>query len=433
MARDLRNIAVVIVKLGRIMKRNLLRNLVCSSLILSSLLSGGSWQDGVPLNTPREGAASAAMGNYIYVLGGRTLNGVILNTVERFDINTQMWDTTIASFGAPRMNAAAIVHDGDIYLTGGSTQSSEAIKQCEIYDPVQNSWQPAQDMRKEREGHALVFFNNRIYAIGGARDQSHYVEDIEWFDDSTGQWEEAPFRMPVNSERAAFYSAVVRDTFYIFGGYYYGPISSSFYKPPLTLNWIPGPNMYTAMAYGASAQLEDSIYMIGGDTFSGITETMEVFDTRSKLISLGTPLLIPRKGTTAVTVNDTIYVIGGVTSQSSQPTTLVQKYSHIPTGIFDPGTPNLIENAQLVGYPNPFNGTINLRFQIPRNGLAKLAIFDLQGRTIKTLVNENLVEGTHEISWDGKDIQTRQVASGIYFAILRGDSFYKTFKIFYVK
>jgi len=432
MARDLKNIGGVIVKLGKIMKHSLLRTFICFSIILSSLLRGGSWQDGVPLNTPREGATSAAMGDYIYVFGGKTLNNTILNTVERFNLNTGIWEDTIASFNTPRMNAAAIVHDGKIFLTGGSNnQSSEAISKVEIYYPAQNSWQVAQDMRKEREAHALAFFNNHIYAIGGARDQSHLEDGIEWYDDTTGEWEEAPFQ--IISERAAFYSAVVRDTFYMFGGYYYGPVNTSYYKPPLTLDWISGPHMQTRMGYGASAQLGDSIYIIGGDAFSGITDTVEVFETRSKQISLGTFLPFPRKGTTAVSLNGKIYVIGGVTSQSGPPAAIVQVYSHGPTGISNSGDPNLIKNAQLVGYPNPFNSTIRFKFEIQRSSFTNLTIYDLQGKRIKQLVNEPLFQGTHFFRWDGEDLQNRQVASGIYFAILKGDSFYQTFKIFYVK
>ena len=432
MAWDLRNTEGVISRLVRIMKHKLLRISLCLLIILSSMAGAGKWEDGVPMNTAREGAASAAMGDYIYVLGGKTLNNNILNTVERFNINTGIWETSVASFSRPRMNAAAIVHNNKIFLTGGrSSPSGEAIAYVEIYDTAQNQWQSAQDMHKQREGHALVFFNNRVYAIGGARDQTHLVDDIEWYNDATGEWENAPFQ--IISERAAFYSAVVRDTFYMFGGYYYSPISSSFYKPPLTLDWIPGPNMYTAMLYGASAQLDDSIYIIGGHAFSGITDTVEVFDTRSKQISLGTFLPIPREGTTAVTVNNKIYVIGGITSQSSQPTTLVQVYSHGPTGISNRGNPNLIKDAHLVGYPNPFNSTIDLKFTIPRSTIISLTVYDLQGRTIKQLVDEPLFQGTHFFSWDGEDSRNQPVASGIYFATLRGDSFYQTFKMFYVK
>lgn len=414
------------------MKHRLLIGLTCISVLLSSMLEGG-WKEGVPLNTARQGAASVAMGDYIYVFGGKTLNNNILNTVERFNVKTGIW-TAVASFSVPRMNAAAVLHNNKIFLTGGrSSLSGEAISYVEIYDTVQNQWQPAQDMHKEREGHALVFFNSHVYAFGGARDPSHLVDEIEWYNDSTGDWEEAPFQ--IISESAAFYYGVVRDTFYMCGGFYYGPMNTSYIKPPLTLNWLQGPDMAGARAGGASALLGDSLFMMGGITDQDIiTNVVEIYDINDWQIISGPSLLTARMGMTAVTINDTtIYVIGGVTSQSGPPTTLVEVYTDTPTAIADLGHPNLIKSAHLKGYPNPFNGKIEFKLEIPRSGVTNLTVYDLQGRTIKQLANENLLQGTHFFGWNGEDSRNQPVASGIYFAILRGDSFYQTLKIFHVK
>jgi hypothetical protein len=419
-------------KLRDSMKHSLLISLIFISVLFSSMLDGGGWREGVPLNTPREGAASVSIGNYIYMFGGRTLYNRVLNTVERFDVNTGIWDTTIASFNTPRTNAAAIVFNDNIFLAGGRDASGDVIDSVQVYYPAQNSWQSAHAMRKRREGHALAFFNNRIYAIGG-QDESNYVDDIEWYDDSTDQWEEAPFKMPANSERSAFYSAVVRDTFYMCGGFYYGPTNDSYIKPPLTLDWIQGPNMAGARAGGASALLGDRLFMMGGITGQSIiTDLVEIYDINNWQIISGPSLPTARMGMTAVTLNEEIYVIGGVISQQGPPTTLVQVYSDL-VGIFDSGNPNLIKSAYLIGYPNPFNSTIEFKLEIPRSGVTSLAVYDLQGRTIKQLVNEPLRQGTHFFSWDAEDSRNQPVASGIYFAILRGDSFYQTFKIFHVK
>jgi photosystem II stability/assembly factor-like uncharacterized protein len=61
-------------------------------------------------------------------------------------------------------------------------------------------------------------------------------------------------------------------------------------------------------------------------------------------------------------------------------------------------------------YPNPFNPTTKIKFDIPKNGLTKIAIYDMLGREVKTLVNENLTAGTYEIQWNATSY-----ASGIYF------------------
>lgn len=400
----------------------------------ASLLIAGEWQTGVPLTTPRQGAASVVMGNYIYVMGGKTLNNNILNTVERFNLNTRTWDTTVASFDTPRVGAAATVFNNKIFLAGGRDQiSGEAIKEVETYDPVQNAWQNAQDMRREREGHTLAFFDNKIYAIGGQKNQYSLEEEIEYYDEGDDAWKQAAF--DIASPRVAFFSGVYNDTFYMCGGFYYGPTDNSYIKLPQTSNWIIGPFMAAKRGGGASALLEDRLFMIGGETQSGITDSVEIYDMNNWYIMPGPNLPIARKGMTAVTVDTTIYVIGGITAQSGgEPTTLVQVYSEGAVGISSFENPNLlIENANLVGYPNPFNGRVELKFEIPNKSHTNLSIFDLQGRKIKQLVNESLFRGSHLASWNGEDGQNRQVASGVYFAILTGNGFHKTFKLLYVK
>ena len=414
------------------MNHSVLKTLLYSLACLSTLISGETWQTAAPLNTPREGVAAVAMGNYIYVMGGKSLNGNILNTVERFNPDSGVWESTaVAPFDTPRMNAAAIVHNGKIFLTGGRDQSNEVISHVEIYDSVQNSWQSAQDMHEKREGHTLALINDKIYAIGGYQMVGEYAEEVEWYDDTNGDWKTADFE--IEYPRVAFFSTVYHDIFYMCGGFYFGPLINSYYILPQSTNWASGPNMATSRGGGASAMLDDSLYMIGGETYSGITDSVEIYDIQNRQIIRGPNLPIARKGMSAVTLNDKIYAIGGVTSQSGPPTTLVQVYSKSPTGLSDSGNPNLIESAQLVGYPNPFNSTIQFKLVIPRSGFSNLTIYDLQGRKIKQLFNEPLVRGTHFFRWDGEDSGNRSVASGIYFAILKGDRYYQTLKIFYVK
>ena len=414
------------------MKYKLQITLISLFVFLSSLLSGREWYTGIPLNTARQGAASVTYGQYIYVFGGKTLNNTILNTVERFNVNTQQWEYQ-ASFNTPRMGAAAIVFGDSIFLTGGRDQlSGDALKEVEVYDLAQNEWHGAQDMRENREGHTLAFFNNQIYAIGGQKNQYSLEEKIEYYDRQEDDWKQAPFN--IASPRVAFFSGVLNDTFYMCGGFYFGPIDSSFIKPPLTLNWLTGPTMFTPRGNGASALLGDSLFMIGGETQSGITDIVEIYNIYNWQITPGQNLPTARKGMTAVTLNNKIYVIGGVTAQSGgQPTALVEVYEE-PTGISPSINPDLIiHSPYLVGYPNPFNGRIKLKFEIPKSSYINLTIFDIGGRIVNKLLNENLFKGTHSVNWNGEDLQNRQVSSGIYFAILKGDGFYQKFKIFYVK
>jgi hypothetical protein len=71
-------------------------------------------------------------------------------------------------------------------------------------------------------------------------------------------------------------------------------------------------------------------------------------------------------------------------------------------------------------YPNPFNSQINIVYSAsnlgPQPPEIKLEIFDIQGRVVRTLVNERKTCGTYRAIWDGKDDHGNPVASGSYLA-----------------
>jgi hypothetical protein len=70
----------------------------------------------------------------------------------------------------------------------------------------------------------------------------------------------------------------------------------------------------------------------------------------------------------------------------------------------------------LSGYPNPFNPSTTLEFDLPRSGRATLEIFDAAGRRVRVLLDEEVAAGTQRVEWHGLDASGRRVASGVYFA-----------------
>ena len=78
-------------------------------------------------------------------------------------------------------------------------------------------------------------------------------------------------------------------------------------------------------------------------------------------------------------------------------------------------------------YPNPFNPTTNIRFELPLDKAVSLTIFDVSGRIVKKLVdNQYLSQGVHEIQWDGTSDAGGQVASGTYLYQLKFGNFAHT-------
>jgi len=68
--------------------------------------------------------------------------------------------------------------------------------------------------------------------------------------------------------------------------------------------------------------------------------------------------------------------------------------------------------------PNPFNPATEFSFVLARDGQTTLRIYTLNGRLIRTLLNEELPAGPHAFTWHGTDDSGRQVSSGSYLVRL---------------
>jgi hypothetical protein len=66
-------------------------------------------------------------------------------------------------------------------------------------------------------------------------------------------------------------------------------------------------------------------------------------------------------------------------------------------------------------YPNPFNPTTTIQFELPEAAGVRLAVYSIKGELVATLVEGALAAGIHKTIWDGKDHTGRKVASGLYF------------------
>jgi parallel beta-helix repeat protein len=80
-------------------------------------------------------------------------------------------------------------------------------------------------------------------------------------------------------------------------------------------------------------------------------------------------------------------------------------------------------------YPNPFNPTTKIAFDLKTAGPVSLKVFDVSGRLVRVLVDRNLTSGRHEIIWDGKDEAGAKVASGAYFCRMSAGSFTESKKL----
>lgn len=84
--------------------------------------------------------------------------------------------------------------------------------------------------------------------------------------------------------------------------------------------------------------------------------------------------------------------------------------------------------------PNPFNPTTRIQFGLSRPGAVQLAIYDVEGRRVRMLLdNETLPAGVHTVFWDGTNAHGSGVACGIYFVRLVGENQIQTRKVVLIR
>ena len=84
------------------------------------------------------------------------------------------------------------------------------------------------------------------------------------------------------------------------------------------------------------------------------------------------------------------------------------------------------------GVPNPFGSQTQITYSIPGSQHVELVLYDLQGRRIATLVDEDQGPGEYTVSWDGR-VDTGMAPSGLYFLRLRAGKSTKTQKLMFVR
>ncbi len=148
--------------------------------------------------------------------------------------------------------------------------------------------------------------------------------------------------------------------------------------------------------HGKAGVLDDGIAFDAGD---GVTERMHV--------------VVPAGNSVCLAVWKTD--VGELAKNGSYTLRLAQGVS----GVGDEVPEALPTTTRFVGAtPNPFNPQTVIAFNLVAPGACRVALHDLQGRLVRTLVAGELGAGRHERTWDGLDDGGRRVASGVYVARL---------------
>lgn len=245
---------------------------------------GNRWLDetslpGEGLNAP----AAVAIGPRIYVLGGfKTVTNVPTAEVLVYDLASRMW-SKVAPLPAPRGGHAAVVLAGKIHVIGGGNSQSTLADHSE-FDPASNTWIERAPLPRSEGSPAAVAFNGKLYAIGGRSGGSDFG-NVYVYDPATDHWSEGPPIEPRGTAGAALYCG----TIYVFGGESQAKnavLSDVLRLESASTGWQSAQSMPTERNYARAAVLGGSVYLIGGNPVVAMSHSaagstlVERFDAR---------------------------------------------------------------------------------------------------------------------------------------------------------
>ena len=103
----------------------------------------------------------------------------------------------------------------------------------------------------------------------------------------------------------------------------------------------------------------------------------------------------------------------------------------VPVDETEPALPTKLSLSQ--NYPNPFNPSTIIQYAVSSRQFVSLKVYDVLGKEIATLVNEEKPAGSYEVEFNSRGLIHQTLPSGIYFYQLRAGSFIQTKKMILLK
>ncbi|MDR3667194.1 MAG: T9SS type A sorting domain-containing protein [Ignavibacteriaceae bacterium] len=369
----------------------------------------------------------------------------------------------------------SVVVDSTIYFFGGYSDSLQnAVDWIYSYTPAQNNWKLVGHMKKKRINFIADRIGNKIYFAGGeGNNQPRGSGTIEEFDCSTFKTTVIDSDMQFNRLHS---TGLIKDSnLIVIGGMTATPpdqippyiIEYNIPAKKIIYNFVPSfPGMRTQQM---ATSLFNNLYIFGG-LFNTVSSEINVFGLSdhsfilqqpgllrprangrvikidsNRVVILGgyneinpalnsvelytftdsmhfsgrliQPMNFKRNNFMAVSFNNSVYVFGG-DDDFGNPVDAIEKlkFSTI-SGI----TGNTNQSPTTFGieqnYPNPFNLSTLIRYQVSETSFLSIKVYDITGREVTNLVNEEKQPGSYVVSFNGAGL-----ASGVYYYRVEGVS-----------
>jgi|GEM_PF-1917878 N-acetylneuraminic acid mutarotase len=370
-------------------------------------------------------------------------NGKVLalgDPCELYDPASNTWsladslETVDGSCTATQLdNGNALITGGQYYFNSGN---SRVLSSCGIYNSSAGRWFITDSLIINRNSHtATKLLDGRVLVAGGSQGFQNAITSCEIYDPKTGKWTEAA---SLNIPRLA-HSAILlpNGTVLVTGGMNLLNTLNPWLKSCELYN--PDKNTWTIVdSLSVPRDLHTQILLKNGLLFiaGGVqnSATWELYDpsnfTRVHLDNY------PDKQIDYFTnslSNGKILCFGGFTWEygGSIQFPAMMCYLYDPSGIdgVKDENKNTVKDFKLsTNYPNPFNPSTTISYQLPKASKVMLKVYNILGEEIITLVNGYMTAGSHSATFNAG-----KLASGVYLYKLDAEAYSQSRKMILAK
>jgi aminopeptidase N len=133
----------------------------------------------------------------------------------------------------------------------------------------------------------------------------------------------------------------------------------------------------------------------------------------------------------AQTQNFQLQIVGEPMSVVFDPGNWILKNNTTVTEVDDINSPITFSLEQ--NYPNPFNPSTTIEYSIPENNFVKIKVYNVLGKEVATLVNEQMDAGIHQVEFSSHSGEVRNLNSGVYFYTIEAGAYSETRKMVLLK
>jgi len=399
------------------------------------------------------GAASASLGDTLYVAGGSVNAGTVTNpaagtTVTRYAINSGNWSTgrslPTAKVGGDLVKCGNALY----YIGGGSTTLTGAVDNLVYkYDPS-SGWSSVLNIPTPVSGNVCESWGDSvIFCIMGG--WSTYYRGIQIYRPGSNTWDRATDSLPATFGRRSFAGGLDGNKIFVASGFASGSFRKDFWVGTIgananTISWSQKPDvpMRGTNSRPGGHAVNGKFYVVLGETTPSpiAQDSIQVFNIAD---STWSPTPLTGRGANSASnywglisssvINNKVrvWIPGGfypTTVTTSKLMALTDSLGCVITETANPNTFAASSYRLEQNFPNPFNPVTRINFSIPKTGLVTLKIYDMLGKEVMTLANEIKSAGLYAIDFDG-----RELSSGTYFYRLEAGDFIDTKKMLLIK